>query len=113
MALVDGDAQSNDRQQRGGNAMSEQSSGSNGRMEEFQVRGEELLAKVKELIHEGNVRRIVIADEDGETIIEFPVTVGVVGALLLPPLAAVGAVAAVVANCTIRVDRKGEPGDAQ
>ncbi len=85
----------------------------NGRIEEFQVRGEELLAKVKELIHEGNVRRIVIANEDGKTIIEFPVTVGVVGALLLPLLVAVGAVAAVVTNCTIRVERKGEGDDGQ
>ncbi len=79
-----------------------------GRVEEFQVKGEELIAKVKELIHQGNVRRIIIAAEDGRTIIEIPLTVGVVGALLLPPLAAVGAVAAMVTNCTIRVERKVE-----
>ncbi len=79
-----------------------------GRVEEFQVKGEELIAKVKELIHQGNVRRIIIAAEDGRTIIELPLTVGVVGALLLPPLAAVGAVAAMVTNCTIRVERKVE-----
>ena len=79
-----------------------------GRVEEFQIKGEELIAKVKELIREGNVRRIVIAREDGGTIIEIPLTIGVVGALLLPMLAAVGAVAAMVTNCTIRVERKPE-----
>ena len=76
------------------------------RFEEFQVKGEEMLAKVKELVHEGNVRRIVIDNEEGRTLIEIPVTVGVVGALLLPVLAAVGAIAAVVTNCTIRVERR-------
>lgn len=84
-----------------------------GRVEEFQVKGEELLAKIKELVHEGNIRRIVIAGEDGKSIIELPVTVGVVGALLLPMFVAVGAVAAVVTNCTIRVERRREAGDAQ
>jgi hypothetical protein len=79
-----------------------------GRIEEFQVKGEELIGKVKELIREGNVRRIVIVREDGSTIIEIPLTIGVVGALLLPMLAAVGAVAAMVTNCTIRVERKAE-----
>jgi hypothetical protein len=82
--------------------------GDNGKSDEFRVRGEELLAKVKDLIREGNIRRIVIDNEDGDTILEIPVTVGVVGAALLPPLAAVGAIAAVVTNCTIRVERKEE-----
>jgi hypothetical protein len=81
------------------------------RWEEFEVRGDELLAKVRELVREGNVRRVVIANEEGRTLVEIPLTVGVVGALLLPAAAAVGAIAAVVTNCTIRVERRetGEP----
>lgn len=76
------------------------------RSEEFEVRGEELLGKLKELVREGNVRRIVIDNEEGRTLVEIPVTVGVVGAVLLPVWAAVGAIAAVVTNCTIRVERR-------
>ena len=77
------------------------------RFEEFQVKGEEVLAKVKDLVHEGNVRRIVIVNEDGRTLVEIPVTIGVIGAVLLPVWAAIGAIAAVVTNCTIRVERRG------
>jgi hypothetical protein len=77
------------------------------RTEEFRVTGDEVLAKVKELVHEGNVRRIAIRNEKGETVVEFPLTVGVVGALLLPMWAAIGAVAALVAHCTIVVERVG------
>lgn len=80
--------------------------GKDDRWDTFQVKGEELIAKVKELIHEGNVRRIIIENEEGRTLIEIPLTIGVVGALLLPVLAAVGAIAAIVTNCTIRVQRK-------
>ena len=80
--------------------------GDKGRVEEFRVKGEELLAKVKELIREGNIRRIIIDNDEGKTLIEIPMTIGVVGALLLPALAAVGAVAALVTNCTIRVERR-------
>lgn len=76
-----------------------------GRTEEFRVSGEEVLAKVKELVHEGNVRRIMIRNEKGETVVEFPLTVGVVGVLLLPMWAAIGAVAALLTNCTIVVER--------
>ena len=79
--------------------------GGQDRWDEFQVKGEELIAKVKELIREGNVRRIIVDNEAGKTLFEIPLTIGVVGALLLPPVAAVGAVAAVVTNCTIRVQR--------
>jgi len=75
------------------------------RTEEFRVTGEEVLAKVKELVHEGNVRRIAIRNEKGETVVEFPLTVGVVGVLLLPMWAAIGAVAALLARCTIVVER--------
>jgi len=74
--------------------------------DEFQVKGEELIGKVKELIREGNVRRIIIDNEEGKTLIEIPLTIGVVGALFLPVFAAVGAIAAMVTNCTIRVQRK-------
>lgn len=74
------------------------------RREEFRVSGSELLARFKELVHEGNIRRIVIK-QDERVIAEFPLTLGVVGALLLPTLAAVGAIAALVAECTIVVER--------
>lgn len=76
--------------------------------EEFTVNGEELLAKVKSLINEGNVRRIVIKDADGKTLVEFPVTIGVIGAVFAPVLAAVGAIAALVTKCTIVVERREE-----
>lgn len=74
-------------------------------VEEFQLKGEELLSKVRELVHEGNVRRLIIENAEGKTVLEVPLTVGVVGALLLPTAAAVGAVAALVTDCTIRVIR--------
>lgn len=74
--------------------------------EEFRVSGEELLAKVKELIKEGNVRRITIKNKEGKDVIVIPLTLGVVGALLVPPLAAVGAIAALLSECTIAVERE-------
>jgi len=74
--------------------------------ETFKVNGEDLLKKVKELIHEGNIRRIIIKDKKGKTIVEFPLTIGVAGALIAPALAAVGAVAALVTECSITVERK-------
>jgi hypothetical protein len=70
---------------------------------EFKVAGEDLLKKVKELIHEGNIRRIIIKNEDGKKLIEIPVTLGVVSAAFLPVLAAIGAIAALAANYTIEV----------
>ncbi len=75
---------------------------------EFKVKGEELIAKIRELIHQGNVTRIIIKDEDGKIYLEIPVTLGLVGALIAPVLAAVGALAALVANFTIEVVRKEE-----
>lgn len=75
---------------------------------EFKVKGEDLLAKIKELIHQGNVTRIIIKNEEGKVYLEIPVTVGVIGALLLPVLAAIGALAALAANFTIEVIRKEE-----
>ncbi len=85
--------------------------------EEIRVRGEELLAKVKELVHEGNVRRLIIKNEEGTTLIEVPLTVGVLGAVLLPVWAAIGAVAALATDCTIVVERRtaggSSPGEAK
>ena len=75
------------------------------KFEEFRVDGEQLLAKVKEIIHEGNVRRIIIKNEKGEVLVELPLTVGVVGALLIPVWAAVGAIAALAARLTIVVEK--------
>lgn len=72
----------------------------------FKVSGEELLKKIKELIKEGNVREITIENKQGKTIIVLPLTVGVIGAALLPALAAVGAIAALLTECTLRVKRK-------
>jgi len=74
--------------------------------EEFKVSGEDLLKKVKELVAEGNVRRITVKDKEGKTIVEMPLTVGVVGAVLAAPLAAIGAIAALVTECTITVERE-------
>ncbi len=73
--------------------------------ESFTINGEDLLKKFKDLIAEGNVRRITILNKDGKTLIVFPLTVGVVGAVLAPVLAAVGAIAALVGECTITVER--------
>lgn len=77
-----------------------------GRTEEFHLTGEELLAKVRELVHEGNIRRLIIRNESGATLIEIPLTVGVVGAALLPVWAAVGAIAALATDCSIVVERR-------
>ncbi len=74
--------------------------------EEFKLNGEELLAKVKQLINEGNVRRIIIKDKNDKILVELPLTLGVVGAVLAPVLAAVGAIAALVTECTLVVERK-------
>lgn len=71
----------------------------------FEVRGEDLLKKVKELIHQGNVRQISILDKNDKIILVLPLTLGVVGAVLLPPLAAVGAIAALLTECTLKVER--------
>lgn len=74
--------------------------------EEFKVSGDDVVKKIKELIKAGNIRRIIIKNEEGKTLIEIPLTIGVVGALLLPVLAAVGAIAAIVTNCTIVVEKR-------
>jgi hypothetical protein len=76
--------------------------------ESIKVAADELVDAVKKLLHEGNVRRIVIK-QDGRTVAEFPLTVGVVGAVIAPVLAAVGALAAVLSECTIEVERTAPP----
>ena len=75
------------------------------RTEEFQVSGDMLIAKIKELVHEGNIRHIAIKNEDGKTLIDVPLTLSVVGAILAPQLAAIGAIAALVTHCTIVVEK--------
>lgn len=74
--------------------------------EEFAVNSEDLVKKVKDLLHEGNVRKILVHDEQGRLLLELPVTAGLIGAVLAPWLAALGAIAALVARCTISVERK-------
>jgi hypothetical protein len=78
--------------------------------EELQIMGEQLVSRVKELLHEGNVRRIIIKQE-GHTIMEIPLTVGVVGVLVAPVLAALGAIGALIAQCSIEVVRSEPPTD--
>ncbi|HSF82051.1 MAG TPA: DUF4342 domain-containing protein [Anaerolineales bacterium] len=73
--------------------------------EEFQVDGEAVLAKIREVVAAGNVRRITIKNEEGKTLIEIPLTLGVVGAVLLPVWAAIGAIAALAANLTIVIEK--------
>ena len=75
------------------------------RTEEFKLSGGEILDKLKELLHEGNIRRIILKDEKGKTFLEIPLTAGIVVAALAPILAAVGAVAALVTKMTIVVEK--------
>jgi hypothetical protein len=79
---------------------------SNPRTQEFTLNGDEVVAKVKELIHEGNIRRITIKNDEGRTMLEVPLTLGLIGAALLPVLAAIGAAAALATRCTIVVERE-------
>jgi hypothetical protein len=85
--------------------MTEEKKDAKTRFEEFKVEGGELLNKFKEIIHEGNVRRIILKDEHGKTFLEIPLTIGVVGAIVAPILAAVGAIAALASNLTIVVEK--------
>jgi len=75
------------------------------RVDEFSVTGDKVLEFLKKALHEGNIRRIVLRDESGKTLLEIPVTIGVVGAILLPVWAAIGAAAALVAKMTIVIER--------
>lgn len=74
--------------------------------ESFKLNLDEIGEKLGKLVHEGNVRRIIVKRED-DVIAEFPLTAGVVGVVLAPALAAIGAIAVLVANCTIEVERTG------
>ena len=75
------------------------------RTEEFRVNGEDLIAKIKNLIKEGNIRKIIIKDKEGKTVFEIPLTFGVVGALIAPQLAAIGAIAALLTEATVVVEK--------
>ena len=79
----------------------------NFRTEEFKVEGEKLLSKIKELLHEGNIRKVIIKDKEGKIVMEIPMTIGVVGALIAPQLAAIGAIAALVTEATVIVEKQG------
>jgi hypothetical protein len=74
--------------------------------EEHRVSGERLVGRVKELIHQGNVRRIIVKNDDGQTILEIPLTLGVVGAVLVPSLVALGAIAALAADYTVVIQKE-------
>jgi hypothetical protein len=74
--------------------------------ESFKVTGDEIMTKVKEIIKEGNARKIIIKNEKDEIIMEFPLTIGAIGAVLAPLFAAVGALTALATNCTIMVEKK-------
>jgi len=77
--------------------------------ENIKVQGEKILSKVKELVKEGNVRKISIHEKDGKELMSFPLSLGVVGAVFAPVLAAVGAMAALIGECTITVEREEKP----
>jgi len=81
---------------------------SQGCREKYKVAGDKVISTIKELIREGNVRHVVIKTDEGRVLIEFPVSIGVAGAVLLPVWAAVGAVAAIVTQCTIEIERESE-----
>ncbi len=76
------------------------------KVEQFTLDSDKLVQKVKELVHEGNVTKIIVKDEKGNLLLDLPVTVGVVGLVLAPLLAAAGAIAAVATRCTVTVERK-------
>ena len=75
------------------------------RTEEFRVNGEELLAKIKNLLKEGNIRRVIIKDREGKVLFEIPLTFGVVGVLIAPQLAAIGAITALLSEATVVVEK--------
>ncbi len=78
----------------------------NYRTEEFKVEGEKVVSKIKEIFHEGNIRKVIIKDKEGKTLVEIPMTFGVVGALIAPQLAAIGAIAALLTEATIVVEKQ-------
>ena len=93
----------------GGNtAMTESTRNEPPRSEEFQFSGDTLLTKIKEIIRAGNVRRVIIKNEEGKVLIDIPLTLGVVGTLLAPQLAAIGAIAALVLKGSIVIEKEAE-----
>ena len=78
----------------------------NTRTEEFEFNGDKLITKIKELLHEGNIRRLIIKNEEGNTLIDIPLTVGILGTLVAPQLAALGAIAALVTKGTLVVEKE-------
>lgn len=88
--------------------MAEENNKKDTRHEEFTINGGEIIDKIKALIHQGNIRRIIIKNENGDTLVEIPLTLGLVGAALLPILAAVGAIGALVAKMTIVIEKISE-----
>lgn len=76
--------------------------------ESFSIHGENLLKKVKELINEGNIRKITIKDKSGKEMMTFPLTIGVVGTVFAPVLAAIGAMAALIGECSITIEREAD-----
>ncbi len=74
--------------------------------ETFKLKGEHLLNKIKELIEEGNIRKITIHDKDGKELMSFPLSLGVVGAVFAPVFAAIGALAAIIGECSITVEKE-------
>lgn len=80
------------------------------RTEEFKVSGENIMKKIKELVKEGNIRKISVKSKEGKTIAEFPLTIGVIGTVILPVLAAIGTIIALVSECTISVEKDVENG---
>ena len=82
------------------------------RKEEFTINGEKLVSTIKKLVREGNIRRVTIKNKEGKTLIEIPLTFGVVGALFLPTLAAIGAIGALVTECTIVVEKVEDDDDS-
>jgi len=83
------------------------------RTEEVRISGEKLVSTVKDLVHQGNIRRITIQNKEGKTLLELPLTLGVVGVLLLPTLAAIGAIAAIVTECKLVIERIDEDAPAE
>lgn len=79
------------------------------RYEEFRISGEEAISKIKEILREGNARRLILKDDKGVTLIEIPLTMGVIGAVLVPVWAAIGAIAAVAAKLTLVVEKREPP----
>lgn len=75
-------------------------------VEKFEVASDDLVKKIKEILHEANVTKIIVENEQGKTLLEIPVTVGVVGALFAPWLAALGAIGAIATKCTVKVERR-------